>query len=107
MCRASVGVLLLALLAFEGCSTGEADINAPATFGQPCNADASTCESPFVCLRTHTIGSICTMTCSSNDDCPSWTATGHCAGPFQSTCALSLADGSSDSENVCMPMYCK
>jgi hypothetical protein len=65
------------------------DKNRPATFFDSCDPAAPTCNSPFSCLRVPglTGQGYCTQACTSDSDCPRWTATGHCAGPFQSRCS--------------------
>jgi hypothetical protein len=83
------------------CSSDEesgTDENRPDTFGDPCSDDA-TCRGRFTCLEEgeQLAGRICTTTCASDAECPSWVATGHCAGPSGSMCMSS----------VCMPMLCK
>jgi hypothetical protein len=64
------------------------DKNRPATFFDLCEPTAQTCKSPFSCLPVPglTGQGYCTLACTSDSDCPRWTATGHCAGPFQSRC---------------------
>jgi hypothetical protein len=63
------------------------DINRPASFGDVRDADAGTCTEPFECVLTPTAqSSLCTASCASDDDCPAWEATGHCAGYYQAPC---------------------
>jgi len=81
---------------------GAADTNRPPSFGMECGgADGGMCEPPFSCMvnsSTQFDGAMqCTFSCDTDDDCPSWQATGHCAGPAQSRCEAS----------VCQPRLCK
>ena len=64
------------------------DQNRPATFFDTCDPASPKCKSPFSCLRNpgRSGAGYCTLACTSDAECPSWTATGHCAGPFQSRC---------------------
>jgi hypothetical protein len=64
------------------------DKNRPATFFDTCDPAAPKCKSPFSCLHNPELTGpgYCTQACTSDSDCPRWTATGHCAGPFQSRC---------------------
>jgi hypothetical protein len=81
----SVGLTFL----FATCGEDEwRDKNRPATFFDICDPAAPKCESPFSCLGNPELSGngYCTLACASDSDCPQWTATGHCAGPFQSRC---------------------
>ena len=98
--------LLSAFIAawFLGCSDEMSqwrDTNRPPSFGTACEGDAGldVCESPFTCMRNASFSGAmqCTLACDSDDDCPRWEATGHCAGPFQSRCEA----------NVCQPQRCR
>ena len=68
------------------------DKNRPTTFLDPCEPDASKCKSPFSCLSSPALAGhdVCTLACTSDSDCPAWTATGHCAGPVQSRCSQAV-----------------
>ena len=74
------------------------DRNHPPTFGDRCDDDPEVCEAPFTCLfYDEWQVYFCSMRCETTSDCPSWVATGHCAGEFQSSC---------DESGVCLPMMC-
>jgi hypothetical protein len=96
-----------------GCSCDGSDPNQPPTFGLPCNADPNggstpgpaRCQAPLMCLPVQpppSIGlpppqrMICTAACSTDADCPTWQATGFCAGEVKLRC-----DGQS-----CQPRTC-
>jgi hypothetical protein len=79
-----------------GCSCDAVDPNQPASFGLPCGGGKDTCQAPLACLAIDPIGgggppplprSICTAACNTDADCPSWQATGFCAGEVQLHCA--------------------
>jgi hypothetical protein len=83
-------------VAEAGCSCDGSDANQPATFGLPCDADPTRCAAPLACLAVQapfTAGPpspqrlICTASCGTDADCPSWQATGFCAGEVVLTCA--------------------
>jgi hypothetical protein len=86
-----------------GCSCDAVDPNQPTGFGTPCDG-GDACPAQFECLRVQpspvvaspTGLQICTSRCSTDLDCPSWQATGFCAGFVQ----LSCYDG------VCQPRTC-
>lgn len=70
------------------------DRNRPETYGQQCE-DATDCAEPFQCLGTRAVGSyypICSMKCTSPEDCPQWNATGYCAGPIRPLCESNICD---------------
>jgi hypothetical protein len=83
-------VILLGLTGLLSTCDGDdwRDRNRPATFFDNCDPAAPKCKSPFSCLRNPELTgpAYCTQACTSDSDCPRWTATGHCAGPFQSRC---------------------
>ena len=67
------------------------DRNRPATFGDSCGPDGGTCEGPFTCMPGDASTTAeCTQACASDDDCPHWTATGHCEGPTYGRCQEGL-----------------
>ncbi|HMI91900.1 MAG TPA: hypothetical protein VK509_11080, partial [Polyangiales bacterium] len=88
-----------------GCSCEGSDPNQPATFGLPCEAipdgaptpDPTRCKAPLKCLPVQPPFSnggppspaplICTAACVTDSDCPTWQATGFCAGTVTLTCA--------------------
>lgn len=73
-----------------GCSCDAVDPNQPLTFGSHCESDPSICQAPLQCLAVEPPDwavdfpmpqrFICTASCNSDDDCPSWEATGFCSG---------------------------
>ena len=64
------------------------DANKPPTFTQSCEVGAHDCADPFECLEVpERPGPMCTLSCSKDDECPAWQATGHCAGFAQSRCS--------------------
>ena len=74
------------------------DKNRPDTFADSCEIGDDTCAAPFECLENpDRTGPTCTLSCTSDNDCPSWKATGHCPGFTQSTC----------SSGVCQNRQCK
>jgi hypothetical protein len=81
-------------VAQAGCSCDSVDPNQPAGFGVACTDAGSACLAPFQCLgiETPSFGLpepqrfMCTSACSSDSDCPSWQATGFCAGSVQLRC---------------------
>lgn len=89
-----------------GCDCDAIDPNQPTTFGEDCEQDASICEAPLSCLvleQQSSIGppppqrNMCTQSCENDDDCPTWEATGYCAGPVRLRCG---------SEGSCEPREC-
>lgn len=89
-----------------GCSCDAVDPNQPASFGVSCLEDASVCGAPLQCLSVDSVGgggapplprSVCTSRCNVDADCPSWQATGFCAGPVQLHC----------SNGSCQPRSCQ
>lgn len=84
-------------VAQAGCSCDAVDPNQPPTFGNACSeGDQSACAEPLRCLGIDTPSSpgppvsqpfICTAPCSEDADCPSWQATGFCAGPVSLRCS--------------------
>ena len=95
MCLPAV---LLLLITAVGCTDDdEDDENRPATFGDACHV-ADLCRAPFTCLDQPPNGKRCTRSCASNADCPSWEATGHCAGPVRGVCG---------GDKLCVPYVCK
>jgi hypothetical protein len=89
LCRWSTG-LALGLMIVVGCHEEDdwKDVNRPNTFWDSCEADHETCAAPFTCLEVEGLTApVCTQDCEQTSDCPHWTATGHCAGDFQSRCA--------------------
>jgi hypothetical protein len=87
-----------------GCDCNGIDPNQPAGFGITCSSDASVCQAPLRCLNIDPPPSeaplpprsICTSACKVDADCPSWQATGFCAGPVQLKC----------SNGSCQPRSC-
>ncbi|MET0388667.1 MAG: hypothetical protein ABW321_22030 [Polyangiales bacterium] len=80
---------LLAGLALASCAQDEdwRDKNRPDTFWDSCTPAENSCAEPFTCLAVADLTArVCTKACESNEDCPRWQATGHCAGSFQSKC---------------------
>jgi hypothetical protein len=70
------------------------DENRPATYGDQCSGNGN-CAAPFECLGPTDAGTywpICTVACTAVTDCPTWTATGHCAGPITPTCSKGICD---------------
>ncbi len=80
-----------------GCSCDAVDPNQPAGFGRDCSQEADDCEPPLRCLAIDpppSVGgplgparTICTAGCGNDGDCPSWEATGYCAGHVQLRCS--------------------
>jgi hypothetical protein len=87
-----------------GCSCDAVDPNQPPSFGLNCEADPGICTSPLRCLPVDPIPSagppnprsICTSACQTDADCPSWEATGFCAGAVRLRC----------SNGSCQPRAC-
>lgn len=87
-----------------GCDCNYVDPNQPAGFGVNCAADMTVCIAPLQCLPLPPIASVgppyqpyvCTQPCTTDADCPSWEATGFCAGPVSLHCA----------EGSCEPRTC-
>lgn len=88
-----------------GCDCDYVDPNQPLGFGTDCAADMTVCSEPLQCLALDAIVSAgppyqpygCTLPCSSDADCPSWEATGFCAGPVELRC----------STGSCQPRQCQ
>jgi hypothetical protein len=81
-------------IAEGGCSCDALDPNQPPGLGARCFGDASPCTAPFECLSVNPSPVLaasdrwsCTRRCSVDADCPSWQATGFCAGAVQLQCA--------------------
>lgn len=91
-------------LADAGCSCDAVDPNQPPSFGLPCVTGDAVCTAPLSCLSVDPAPSygpprtrsVCTSTCSSDADCPSWEATGFCAGSVRLRC----------SQGTCQPRSC-
>jgi hypothetical protein len=87
-----------------GCDCNYVDPNQPVGFGTDCSADMTICVAPLACLPLETIVSsgppyqpyACTVACTTDEDCPTWEATGFCAGPVELRCA----------EGSCQPRTC-
>lgn len=88
-----------------GCNCDFVDPAEPPTFGDTCSEGDNTCAAPLACLSIPGAATggpppspyfFCTTSCQSADDCPSWTATGYCAGEVQLACV----------GNVCQPREC-
>jgi hypothetical protein len=90
-------------LAEAGCGCDAVDPNQPPSFGIPCVAGDSLCTAPLRCLSIEPVGfhpaprSVCTSNCSTDADCPSWEATGFCAGSVRLRC----------SQGTCQPRSCQ
>jgi hypothetical protein len=93
-------------LGAAGCDCNAVDPNEPPTFGDDCRDDATVCAAPLECLEVDAPASygdptpppyVCTAACESDDDCPSWTATGYCKGAVHLTC----------SNGSCQPRECE
>ena len=78
------------------CDCNAVDPNEPPTFGTHCEDDPGACAAPLQCLEVDPPLSagpppppsfICTAPCTTDADCPTWRATGHCAGPVQLRCS--------------------
>jgi hypothetical protein len=87
---------LSVLCVLLGCSSADDpfDRNRPATYGSHCRSNAD-CASPFTCLGPPDAGPywpICTLRCNAVADCPTWSATGHCAGPVTPSCDNAFCD---------------
>jgi hypothetical protein len=87
-----------------GCDCGAIEPNQPPGFGTTCTPQSDTCQAPLECLTIDPLPSegppdiraICTSPCNLDSDCPSWEATGYCAGPVQLRC----------SNGSCQPRRC-
>jgi hypothetical protein len=99
------GELRIDEVAEGGCTCDAVDPNQPPSFGLACEQDGSSCQAPLSCLPIDAPPSIgppgpqpmiCTAGCAADADCPSWQATGFCAGPV----ALRCSNGS------CQPRNC-
>lgn len=86
----------IAEIAEGGCNCNATDPNQPPSFGSICEEGADTCEAPLACLAIDpppSYGSpvpqpwVCTAACDSDMDCPSWLATGYCAGEVHLRCS--------------------
>lgn len=88
-----------------GCDCDYVDPNQPSGFGVDCSGDMTVCSEQLQCLPLDPIFSsgpphqpyACTVACSSDADCPSWEATGFCAGPVELRC----------SGGSCQPRQCQ
>lgn len=88
-----------------GCSCDAVDPAQPPGFGTTCDRDPSICQAPLQCLSIDpppSIGpplyrSMCTSPCTVDADCPSWQASGFCAGPVRLRC----------SNRSCQPRSCE
>ncbi len=88
-----------------GCDCNAVDPNQPPTFGIDCEEGSDVCQSPLACLPIDypsTYGPIpqpfiCTSECSTDADCPTWEATGYCAGEVSLRC----------SNGTCQPRDCE
>lgn len=80
-----------------GCNCDHRDPDAPASFGLLCERDSSRCKAPLACLQVRSLETsccgppsppphICTTTCRTDEDCPSWVGTGFCKGPVVLRC---------------------
>lgn len=91
-------------LALGGCDCGAIDPNQPPGFGATCTPEDDTCQDPLECLTIDPppsegppqIRAICTGACDVDSDCPSWEATGYCAGVVRLQC----------SNGSCQPRSC-
>jgi hypothetical protein len=93
-------------VAEAGCGCDAVDPNQPPSFGIPCVAGDTLCTAPLSCLSVDPVPlydrpprarSVCTSTCSTDADCPSWEATGFCAGSVRLRC----------SQGTCQPRSCQ
>jgi hypothetical protein len=84
-----VGPGLAAAIVSGNCGENERDENKPKTFFDTCAPGGDACAPPFECLSVPQLTGTgyCTQACEETPDCPSWEATGHCAGHFQSQCS--------------------
>lgn len=90
-----------------GCDCDAIDVNQPATFGNDCEEGSDVCMAPLACLPIDYPPSyggpvpqqpyICTTECGADADCPSWEATGYCAGSVKLRC----------SNGTCQPRECE
>jgi hypothetical protein len=88
-----------------GCDCNYVDPNQPLGFGTNCEQEGSVCPDALSCLTLEVVPTggppyqpmVCTLPCTSNDDCPSWEATGFCPGPVTLRCGTSGA---------CQPRSC-
>jgi hypothetical protein len=96
-----------------GCSCDGSDPNQPPSFGRPCDintaggprADPTICTAPLQCLPVQPPSGgfppgpqplICTAPCSTDTDCPTWQASGFCAGEVKLSCV----------SGTCQPRTC-
>jgi hypothetical protein len=88
-----------------GCDCDYVDPNQPSGFGTNCEQDASVCSEPLTCLPLDSVVTsgppyqpyACTVACTVDAECPSWEATGFCAGPVELRC----------SGGSCQPRQCQ
>jgi hypothetical protein len=100
-------------LAEGGCSCEGSDPNQPPTFGLPCGSNDGgdtkpvVCAAPLTCLPVQGQFNggggppspqrvVCTTPCVTDSDCPTWEATGFCAGTVALTCV----------DRSCQPRTC-
>lgn len=100
-----------------GCSCDFIDPAEPPTYGDTCSEGALTCAAPLQCLSVPGVSTggpppspdyFCTAPCNSVADCPSWTATGYCAGEVQLRCVANVCqrrecDACNDADASCPP----
>jgi hypothetical protein len=92
-------------VAHAGCDCDAIDPNQPPTLGDSCEESPDVCAPPLECLTIDVPSSalpiappqVCTAACTTDDDCPSWEATGFCAGSVQLEC----------SNGSCQPRSCE
>jgi hypothetical protein len=92
-------------IAQAGCDCNFVDPNEPPSFADACDPAAPVCAAPLECLQIQVAGGgappeptfMCSAPCTSNDECPTWTATGFCAGEVQLECV----------SEVCQPRTCE
>jgi hypothetical protein len=92
-------------VAHAGCDCNALDPNQPATLGDKCEASPDACAEPLECLEIDNPSMgfpeptpiVCTARCATDDDCPTWVATGFCAGPVSLRC----------SNGSCQPRACE
>jgi hypothetical protein len=86
--------ILFLCVSLSGCAEDEAmsDGQKPQTFFDSCQRDAE-CKAPFSCLQPRDLtAKVCTQTCEETADCPTWVASGHCAGTYQSPCVEGVCE---------------
>lgn len=87
-----------------GCHCDFVDPAEPPTYADTCSEGDSTCAAPLQCFSVNVnrsggppaLAYFCTAACTTADDCPTWTATGYCAGEVQLDCI----------DNVCQRRAC-